>query len=299
MFITVTANPMVEHFFPVEGLQPGGRHRPDSAWTFATGKGLNVARALRDLREDVVAVLAVGGRRGREIVERVEGEGIPARVVPVRGENRAGATIFGEGVHTTVYGPGPSLQNSDVDAIVANVRSLLPARCLVLAGSVQHPQLYPRLASLGVPLALDFCHPCIEDCFSLGNVLVAKPNRRELGFLYPGDDPVAGTRRLHDAGARWALITDGAGPAWFRSGGQLRRAFPPPIPRRVHPVGCGDALLAGFLHAMPRGPEGAIAFAMACGAHNASRPEVSRLDPAACEALARNVRIERVEEPSP
>lgn len=295
MFITVTANPMVEHFFPVDDLAAGGRHRPDTAWTFATGKGLNVARALKDLREDVVAVLAVGGRRGREIVERVEAEGIRSRIVPVRGENRAGATMFGDGQHTTVYGPGPTLDDGDVEAVVANVRSLLPARCLILSGSVNHRMLYPRLASLGVPMALDFCHPCLEECLKLGNVLVAKPNRAEIGIMFGDDDPRRGAARLHDGGARWAIVTDGEHPAVFQSGGLARRVFPPPITRRVHPIGSGDALLAGLLHAMPRGPEAAVAFAMACGAHNASRPEVARLDPAACEALARLVVIEPLE----
>lgn len=294
MFITVTANPMVEHLFPVPDLQHGNRHRPAQAWTCATGKGLNVARALHDLGEDVVAVLAVGGRRGREIVERVEGEGIRSRIVPVRGENRAGATLFHEGQHTTIYGPGPTLEDGDVEALVANVRSLLPARCLVLAGSVNHPSLYTRLSTLGVPLALDFCHPSLDECMRVGNVLVAKPNRQELGYLYGIDDPVVGARKLHELGARWSVVTDGAGPAIFQSGGVTRRVQPLRV-RQVHPIGSGDALLAGLLHALPRGPEAAVAFATACGAHNASRPEVARLDPAACEALARQVECTRLE----
>lgn len=293
MIITVTANPMVEHLFPVADLHSGSRHRPDRAWTFATGKGLNVARALKDLGEEVVAVLVVGGRRGREIVERVEAEGIPSRVVPVRGENRAGATVFHAGEHTTIYGPGPELVDGDVEALVATVRSLLPARAIVLAGSVRHPTLYRRLSALGAPLALDFCHPCFDECMKIGNVLVAKPNLRELGFMYGIDDPVAGAARLHDQGARWSIVTDGAGPAIFQSGGVVRRVEPLPV-EAVHPIGCGDALLAGLLHALPRGPDGAVAFAMACGAHNAARPEVSRLDPAACEALARQVKMTRL-----
>lgn len=294
MFITVTANPMVEHLFPVPDPHSGNRHRPDQAWTFATGKGLNVARALKDLGEDVVSVMAVGGRRGREIVERVEGEGIRSRIVPVRGENRAGATLFHQGEHTTIYGPGPEIESGDVEALVATVRSLLPARCVVLAGSINHPALYTRLASLGAPLALDFCHSSFDECMKLGNVLIAKPNLRELGFLYGIDDPVLGARRLHDQGARWSVVTDGSGPAIFQSGGVVRRVEPLPV-EPVHPIGCGDALLAGLLHALPRGPEEAVAFAMACGAHNAARPEVSRLDPGACEVLARQVQITRLE----
>ncbi|NOY26534.1 MAG: hypothetical protein GXP62_11730 [Oligoflexia bacterium] len=294
MFITVTANPMVEHLFPVADPTGAHRHRPAQAWSFATGKGLNVARALKDLGEDVVAVLAVGGRRGREIVERVEGEGIRSRIVAVRGENRAGSTLFHQGEHTTIYGPGPVLEDGDVEALVASVRALLPARCIVLAGSVNHKTLYPRLASLGAPLALDFCHPCLDECMKLGNVLIAKPNLRELGYLYGVSDPVVGAHRLHDQGARWSVVTDGPSQAIFQSGGVVRCVEPVPV-RAVHPVGCGDALLAGLLHALPRGPQRAVAFAMACGAHNAARPEIASLDPAACEALARQVKMSRLE----
>jgi len=294
MFVTVTANPMVEHLFDVPDLSSSTRHRPDQAWTFATGKGLNVARALKDLGEDVVAVMAVGGRRGREIVERVEAEGIRSRIVPVREENRAGATIFHGGNHSTIYGPAPSITDGDVEALVATVRSMLPVRCLVLAGSVQHPVLYTRLANLGVPLALDFCHPCLDECMRQGNVLVAKPNLRELDLMYGIKDPIVGAHRLHEQRARWSVVTDGAGPAIFQSGDVVRRVAPLRVPP-VHPIGCGDSLLAGLLHALPRGPEAAVAFAMACGAHNASRPEVARLDRSACEALARQVQIERLE----
>lgn len=293
MFITVTANPMVEHLFDVEDLGASNRHRPDKAWTFATGKGLNVARALHDLGEDVVAVMAVAGRRGREIVERVEAEGIRTRVVPVRGENRAGATLFHDGEHTTIYGPGPTIVDGDVEALVATVRSLLPARAVVIAGSVAHPTLYRRICTLGAPLALDFCHESFDECMKVGNVLVAKPNVRELGFMWDIDDPVVGAERLHDNGARWAVVTDGAGPAIFRSGDVVRRVEPLAV-KPVHPIGCGDSLLAGLLHALPRGPDQAVAFAMACGAHNASRPEVARLDASACEALARDVKITRL-----
>lgn len=293
MFITVTANPMVEHVFPVSDLHSGTRHRPDRAWTFATGKGLNVARALTDLGEDVVNVMAVAGRRGREIIERVEAEGMRTRVVPVRGENRAGATLFHGGEHTTIYGPGPEIRDGDVEALVATVRALLPARAIVLAGSVTHESLYTRLAALGAPLCLDFCHPSFDDCMRVGNVLVAKPNLRELGFLYGIDDAVAGAARLHEQGARWSVVTDGPGAAIFQSGNHVRRVEPPRV-EAVHPIGCGDALLAGLLHALPRGPEQAVAFAMACGAHNASRPEIASLDPSACEGLARQVKITRL-----
>lgn len=291
MIITVTPNPMVEHLFPVPGLRPGGAFRPEGGRTIATGRGLNVARALRDLGEKVVAVLPVGGRRGREIEELVEREGIPAHFLPVRGESRVGFTAYDAGVVTTVYGPISPLSDGDVETLVADVSRLLPARALVLAGHVSHPDLFPRLVALGVPVVLDFAQPSFHRCMKSGSVLLAKPNRRECLDLFAEDDPVAAAAALHAAGARWSVVTDGSAPAIVQNGSRVWRVTPPAV-TAVHAVGSGDALCAGLLHARGRGPERAVAFAMACGAYNASRPEVANLDPAACEALADQVVLE-------
>ena len=293
MIVTVTPSPMVEHLFPVPGFYAGGAYRPASGLTVATGKALNVARALMDLGEEVCAVLPVGGRRGREIAELVEREGIPSRFLPIGSESRVGFSAYDRGAVTTVYGPGPQLSDGDVETIVSAVQRLLPARCIVLAGRVAHPDLYPRLCSLGAPVVLDFSHPSFERCLALGNVLLAKPNRGECLELFGEDDPIVSARRLAKHGARWVVVTDGSGAAIFRNGARTWRVVPPEVDV-VHAVGCGDALCAGLLHARQRGPEAAIAFAMACGAHNASRPEVSRLDRAACEALAEKVVLERI-----
>jgi 1-phosphofructokinase family hexose kinase len=291
MIVTVTANPMVEHVFPVPGLTPGRPHHPAEGWAFATGKGLNVARALRHLEEDVLAVVASGGDRGREVIRRLQDERIPVRAAPVSGESRVGFTLYDRGEVTTVYGPGAALTNEDMEAVVAAVTDALPARLLVLAGSVSHPALYPRLAGLGVPLVLDFKHPSFRECLEQAEVRLAKPNRAESRFLLAEDDPARAAALLVGAGAQWGVVTDGDGPAVFRTGDTAWRVTPPTV-EAAHPVGCGDALCAGLIHALDRDPADAVAFAMACGAHNASRPGIGHLDPAACEALAKSVHLE-------
>jgi tagatose 6-phosphate kinase len=288
MIITVTANAMVEHVFPLPALSPGRPHHPEQGWAFATGKGINGARALGDLGERVTAVAALGGDRGQEIAGLCEKDRFDLVVVPVSGENRVGFVTFHRGEVTTVYGPGPTLNDNDVEALVQTVRSLLPARMVVLAGSVTHPELYSRLASLPSPMVLDFIHPSFVDCLKRAEVLIAKPNRQECRLLLGEDDPVRAAEILTEHGARWAVVTDGAGPAIFRTRDRTYRVQPPRIDP-VHPVGCGDALCAGLIHAMDRPPKEAIAFAMACGAHNASRPEIGNLDPKACESLASRI----------
>jgi len=298
MIVTVTANPMVEHVFPVASLTPGRAHHPAEGWAYATGKGLNVARALSHLGEDVLAVVATGGARGREVVRRLEEEEIAVRAVGVSGETRTGFVLYDRGEVTTVYGPGPALTDEDVEAVVAAVTEVLPARLLVLAGSVNHPELYPRLSRLGVPLVLDFKHPCFRECLLGTEVLLAKPNRAESRFLLAEDDPVRAAALLTEAGAAWGVVTDGDGPAIFRTANMAWRATPPAV-EAVHPVGCGDALCAGLIHTLDRDPADAVAFAMACGAHNASRPGIGHLDRAACERLAKTIHQQRLLERLP
>jgi fructose-1-phosphate kinase PfkB-like protein len=280
---------MVEQLFPVPGLELGRAYRPDTALTTTSGRALNVARALNDLGETVMAVVAAGGRRGREIEERLLDEGLPHRVVGVRRESRAGVTLYGDGRRTTVYGPRPPLSDHDVEAVLATIRGLAPARAIVLGGGTLRPDLYRRICAMGVPMVLDSCGPSMNDCIRVGNVLVACPDRYDCLEIFGCEDPLQGARKLGKRGARWAVILEDHPVATvFRTGGASYRIEAPELPM-IQPGGSDDALLAGLIFAMGRGPTKAIAFAAACGLHSMQRPDVAHLDPAACEALAQRI----------
>ncbi|MCP4807269.1 MAG: hypothetical protein GY913_25840 [Proteobacteria bacterium] len=290
MILSVTVNPMVEHLFQVPAVTAGESHRPAGrAEVVATGKPLNCTRALRDLGHDVMAVALVGGATGREIEERLEREGLPHRVVALRGESRRGFVVTdAAGQSTTVYGPAARIRDAEADALIAVVRSLLPARLLILGGSTPRPELYARLCGLGVPVVLDTRGEPLTQALAVGDVHLAKPNLRECAETFGLLDPARAVTELQSRGARNVVVTDGAGEATFQLGSH-RITLSPPAVDVVHTIGCGDALAAGLIHALDRSPREAAAFAMACGAHAASRPEVARLDPAACEALARTL----------
>jgi 1-phosphofructokinase family hexose kinase len=291
MILTVTANPMVEHLFRVPGFQQHQDFRPTRpAEVVATGKPINCARALRDLGHEVMCVAPVGGSTGREIEELLEAEELPHRLVNIRAESRRGFTVYDDrGQVTTVYGPAPMLRDAEVDAIVATVRSLLPARMLVLGGSSSRPELYARLVKLGVPVVLDTRGEALEQALAAGgDILLAKPNLRECRETFGSLDVERAVHELRIRGAHNAVVTDGANEAVFMLGSRLVRLQPPEV-ELVHTVGCGDALCAGWIHAHDRPDGKAAAFAMACGSYAASRPGVSRLSLPACEALAAGI----------
>ncbi|MCB9796153.1 MAG: hypothetical protein H6741_25940 [Alphaproteobacteria bacterium] len=295
MILTVTANPMVEQLMLAPGFSAGGAHRlAEKPRLVATGRPLNVARALRDLGEDVKALVALGGAAGRQIEELLEQEHLPAKVVALRRESRRGVTICdGAGLVTTVYGPSPDLCASEVDAVLAAVRCLSPARMIVVGGTVTRPDLLTRIAELGHPLVIDASGEALLGPLRKGKVMLAKPNFAEARETFGVRTPREALDALTQAGARNAIVTDEDREAWFRIGHHTYRVTPPKVTVQ-HAVGCGDALCAGFIHAKGHPPAEVAAFAVACGSYSATTRDVARLDLRGVEALIPQVRVEEV-----
>jgi fructose-1-phosphate kinase PfkB-like protein len=127
-------------------------------------------------------------------------------------------------------------------------------------------------------------------CLKAGKIFLAKPNLRECEASFSCQDGLSAAAELKANGARWAVVTDQDREAVFHLGKSVYRITPPQVDL-VHSIGCGDALCAGLIHAMDRPPKDMVAFAMACGAHAASRPEIASLDKEACEDLARGLEV--------
>jgi len=292
MILTLTLNPMLEHLSMVDGFQAGSAFRPGAPFSmFATGKPLNVGRALADLGEDVVNVLAVGRAAGREIDESLEAEGLARRLITIKRESRRGFSVYDErGVVTTVYGPAPRINDAEAETIIATIRSLLPARFIVIGGSTSRPDIFVRICALGVPVVLDTRGEALMSCLNSGTVFLAKPNLRECQASFQCRDPLGAASELKARGARWAVVTDQEKEAVFYLGKSIYKAKPPQI-ELVHSIGSGDALCAGMLHAMDRPPKEMVAFGVACGAYAATRPDIAHLEKEACEELASRVEV--------
>jgi 1-phosphofructokinase family hexose kinase len=292
VIITVTANPMVEHLYKVPGFEAGHAWRPEGCpAVVATAKPLNVARALRDLGEEVTAVVALGGVTGREIEEKLERERLPYRPVALVGESRRGFAVYDEkGQVTSVYGPPPRMRRAEIEAVVATVRSLPRARALVIGGSTPRVELYPALCQLGLPVVLDCKGEALLAALEACDPMLAKPNLQECRATFGVETAREAAEVLRERGVRVSIITDGPNPALFTCPEIQLEAHPLKV-EVEHTVGCGDALLAGYLFAKSRGPRDAAAFAMACGAWSATSCGVGNLSRAACEALAKSVRF--------
>jgi 1-phosphofructokinase len=300
--VTVTLNPSLDRTLRVAALVRGEVLRADSARQDPGGKGVNVTRFLVALGTGSVAVLPAGGAPGRELVDLLQGAGIPHRAIPVNGATRQNtAVVEPDGTTTKLNEPGPELSGADVEALLGAVAELAcRGGWVVVAGSLPpglDTSVLGRLAQVaraaGARMALDTSGSALADGLTTGPDLV-KPNGHELGEILGrelGTLPEvlegcaeARTRGagavLCSLGAEGAVLVDDAG-RWHASG--------PGVPV-VSTVGAGDSLLAGFLHGGGCGPEAlrvGVAWATAAvQAPGTGVPPADLIDPTTIEVRA-------------
>jgi 1-phosphofructokinase family hexose kinase len=279
--LTITLNPAIDRII---------RHdRPfSSPMSFAGGKGVNAARALQALGASVRAIGVAGGAAGRSLDELLDEENIPHGFFLIKAMTRMNLTVVGkDGAVRRKVEPGPVVTRKERDAFaVVCCREIKRSSAAVFSGSL--PSKFPlkdfvflvsSAQRSGVLTVVDTSGPALQAALDLG-VDVIKPNRSEaedvLGFKLSSHAMIRKALRtftrygikkvLISLGQEGIAASDGQKELWVRM----------PVVKKGHAVGCGDAVLAGFLNAQFKGRDLAVcaAYAAACGYANvrADRP---------------------------
>jgi 1-phosphofructokinase family hexose kinase len=259
--ICVVPNPSIDRTVEVDRLEPGRIHRPDDVVAVPGGKGLNVARAARNLDVPVEAVLLLAGHAGRWIADELDRLGLAYRAAWVAGETRSCLSVLDHstGLLTEVYEPGPAVTAPDWAAFVAAIQAALAAagdRGLVaLSGSL--PRDAPDEAAAAIVAAagaaggralVDTSGASLTAAIGARPFLV-KVNASEAGAALGREvsseqDAAEAARDLVARGAEWAIVTRGAGGAVGWDGAEAWAVDAPAGGPQT--VGAGDAFLAGF-----------------------------------------------------
>ena len=274
------------HFF--DKFVPGEVNRSSRIETHAGGKASNVAMALAALGDNAYAGGFNGGIAGRLAAADVAARGAIPAFTPIHAETRTCHSLVDLSARTVteLVQEFPPVTEDDLARFTRKMLALL-GKCGGLTISGTLPKTFPATAyvpfgekatALGIPWLLDSqkvpllatlpCRPTI-----------AKLNRFELGQT-PGEQTrtnaacVRLLRKITEAGAEWALMTDGARPALLvSSDGGLWTLAPERLAKKdlASPIGSGDCTAAGIIHGLAQGwdmPE-AVAFGLACGTANA------------------------------
>jgi 1-phosphofructokinase family hexose kinase len=313
MIVTVTLNAAVDRTLTVPNFQLGHRHRASASLTSAGGKGVNVARALKEFEVPVIATGLAGGRAGDRIIEELASEAILNDFVRISDESRTSMAVVDPtaGRLSEIYEWGPAVRPEELEILLDKLRYLSRvASFVVFSGSLPrdveddfYAEAIRDLNRRGVQCVLD----CEGEPLRVGvdaEPFLVSPNQREAESLVgqefsDEEDFVMALDAIADLGARNVLITQETSCfALFREDRQVRR-FRASVARidPIASVGAGDVLLAGFLAVRFNGGSLDEALRIAVGAAAASVLELGagRFDVREASRLAGGVELEELQ----
>ncbi|PTM57567.1 1-phosphofructokinase [Desmospora activa] len=285
--LTITLNPALDKTINLPLLAPGEVNRAQSIRVDPGGKGINVSRALALWGGDTLAAGLLGKENSRLLINRLEKLSIPTSFVEVDGETRTNLKMVETESNrvTDLNEPGFTVSDQDLKHLKRQyVEWLEQASWVILSGSLPpgtptdwYRDLIQEARSRDKQVVLDSSGEALRKGIEAAPTVV-KPNREELedflGRPIQGDeDLLKAARAWLYQGVEWVVVSLGADGAWFVTMDGIYRTYPPRV-SEAHPVGAGDAMVAGLVwglyHEMP--PANIARWATASGVHAASKP---------------------------
>lgn len=266
LVVTFTMNPAVDLFGETTEIFADSKTRCVQTALIPGGGGINVARNMRRMGSETLAIFPAGGPNGQYLTQLLESEGQQVAAIPIQAHTRQNFAITDTSeklMHHFVF-PGPKLTRAEVDACKAKL-SATSQNMLVLSGSLPddiNPSFYAEVtaevAQRGCKVLLDTSGKALSETLFHGAYL-AKLNRKEFASL--GYDEYASLAELkaqmQDLVARGAvdvlivtLTLGGAvlvskdGDCWYISA---------PEAHIVSHVGAGDAFMSALAHQLNQG----------------------------------------------
>ncbi len=301
--ITFTPNPTIDVSTTVETVAPFHKMRCSAQNREPGGGGVNVARVVRRLGADAVAVYPSGGSTGELLRRLLEMEGVSGPLISFAQETRENFTVLerSTGKQYRFVLPGPRVDAHECQRWLDTLVQTDAPPCFVVASGSLPPgapdDLFAQAAKIAAHwharFIVDTSGPPLAAAIAQGAYLI-KPNLREFSELtgMQSNDEVgciAAARHLVDVGrVEIVALTLGHRGAYLIARGQVLRAPALDI-TPVSVVGAGDSFLGGMVYGLLAGEDLAAAFRRGIAAGSAallaegtglcSREDVERLLP--------------------
>jgi len=280
---TLTLNPAMDVSTGIAHLSPTDKLRCRPAQYDPGGGGINVARVIRNLGGDVVAVYPAGGPFGAMLQRALDELGLAQQLVPITGDTRESFTVDegDTGLQYRFVLPGPTLTANERQACLDAIASLAPLPSwLVVSGSFPngvaldfHDEIAALAQSIGARLILDYSGEALRHAVKLGGIHLLKPSLNELSFLAgraldrESEQEAAALELVEQGRVEIVLLSLGAQGALLASREGLER-FPAVEVPLQSAVGAGDSLVGATVLALSRGwsRHDAVRYGMAAAA---------------------------------
>lgn len=311
MILAVTMNPSVDISYHVDPFKIDDVNRVEHVSKTAGGKGLNVARVIVQMGENVLATGVLGGTIGEYIIQELTKSSIPNSFLKIEKESRNCIAILHEGMQTELLETGPSLSEEEGKACLDKYEDLLSSVSLVtISGSLPKglpADFYCKMVKIsngrGIRVILDTSGEALKQVLQHGEKPFAiKPNTAELSQLLNMDvnnDANSIQQALKQdmfQGIEWIIVSMGSEGAIVRNRADYYRVMIPKIDV-INPVGSGDATVAGFAVAMQRNKpaEDLLKTAMTIGMLNAMEAGTGSINMEKFDQYFDMVKVEKID----
>ncbi len=309
MILTVTMNPAIDKRYTVDGFNVGAVNRVTECLPVPGGKGINVAKNIALLGENVTATGLLGGHAGAYVAERLRQYGVDEEFTRFNGETRTCINIKDtrSGTQTELLEPGDAVGAEYVAAFYERFEQLAAkADVVTVSGSVPkgvgtsvYSQLIGTAKRLNKPILMDTSGELLSSAVSAVPTLI-KPNTDEITQLTGSfaDDPLTIIRAawsLHERGIPYVAVSLGKDGVIFVCGEGIYKGVPADVPV-VNTVGCGDSMLASFAVGLARrmNIEDMLRLSLAVSSANAMREETGYFVMSDMERLLDKVEVTKI-----
>lgn len=263
--ITITFNPTIDKSTTIEALKPE-RKLHCTAPTFEPGGGgINVARAIKKLGGEAIAIYPAGGYSGKFLNELMRAEGVPVLPVDIQTHTRENLIVFDKSTSLQYrFGmPGSEIRQEEWQQVL-NLVEQSDAEYIIASGSLPPGvpvDIFARIAGIAksknAKLIIDTSGEALKKAVDVG-VFLIKPNLGELSSLV-GEEEV--NHEMVETIAKdiikrkccqAVIVSLGAAGAILITESEVYHIVPPVV-KRLSTVGAGDSMTAGIVLSLARG----------------------------------------------
>ncbi|MDY7225652.1 1-phosphofructokinase family hexose kinase [Hyalangium rubrum] len=279
--VTLTINPTIDLATAVAEVTPEHKLRCDAERRDPGGGGLNVARVIRELGGESLALYPRGGSTGELLERLLEEKRLRRWPISISGHTRENFTVTERksGREFRFVMPGPTLTEAEWKTVLDSLSTVAADVEFIVASGSLAPgvpvDFYARVAHIAreqnAKLVLDTSGEPLRAALEEG-VFFAKPNRKEFrDMMGPQVDEPAGMAAaarsfLEKGRAEILVVSMGADGAMLTTREGQYRAVPPPV-KTASSVGAGDSFVGGMTFGLARGlpPHEAFRWGIASG----------------------------------
>ena len=278
--VTVTFSPCIDKTTTVPDLIPEKKLRCSSPTLQPGGGGINVARAIKKLGGEAIAVYPAGGYTGKYFNALLEKENVPVIIIESKNETRENIIVVEESKNKQYrFGmPGTELTEDEWQQCLTAIEKREGIEYIVASGSLPPGvplDIYARLAIIAkrknAKLVVDTSGEALKHAVDEGVYLI-KPNLGELASLAGVENIdeyqiVSLGKEIIKKGSCEILVVSMGEKGAMLITKNVNHHFLPPQVERKSTVGAGDSMVAGLVLGLSKQqslPE-VLKYGIACG----------------------------------